>query len=108
MEWSVDDISYGTNTVGIDVSLDGYGFLVVSDAYYPGWTAEVDGERARIYRGDGAFRAIPLEPGERKVEMRYEAPWFRAGLGISALSALALAVIVVTLMVVKWKRGKLV
>jgi len=70
--------------------------------------AEVDGERARIYRGDGAFRAIPLEPGEHRVEMRYEGRWFKAGLGISALSALALAVILVTLMAVKWKRGELV
>jgi len=108
LEWTVDDISYGTNTVGIDVSLGGYGFLVVSDAYFPGWVAEVDGERVRIYRGDGAFRAIPLEPGEHRVEMRYEAVWFKAGLGISGLSALALAVILVTLTAVKWKRGELV
>jgi len=103
LEWSVGEISYSLNAVEMDVALSERGFVVLSDAYFPGWVAEANGERVRIYRANGAFRAIPLEGGEYRVEMRYEPTSFRVGLAISVMSAVALLAIVVTLMAARRK-----
>jgi hypothetical protein len=73
------------------------GYLVVADAHYPGWRALVDGEPSRILRGNSAFRAVPLAPGEHEVRFYFEPTSFRIGayisigtlvmaLGLSALS----------------------
>jgi len=106
LEWSVEGIVYGLNAVEMDVALSGRGLLVVSDAYFPGWEAEANGERVPIYRAHAAFRAIPLEAGEYRVEMRYEPMSFRLGLAISVVSAVALLAIVVTLMAVRRKEAE--
>jgi hypothetical protein len=50
------------------------GFLVVSDAFVPGWTARVDGAPASIVPVDLAFRAVPVPAGSHTVDMRYS-PW---------------------------------
>jgi len=97
LEWSVENVSYELNSVSMDVSLDGYGMVVVSDTYFPGWVAEVDGNAAEVYRANVAFRAVALEPGEHKVEMRYEPESFRVGLWISCLTVVALVLIASTL-----------
>ena len=50
------------------------GFLIVSDTLVPGWTAKVDGQPAPIVPVDLAFRAVPVPPGDHRVEMSYN-PW---------------------------------
>jgi uncharacterized membrane protein YfhO len=64
---------------------------VLSDLYYVGWRALVDGENEKVYKADYAFRAVPVEKGSHFVELIYD-PWsFKLGLGTSAC---ALAVLV--------------
>lgn len=60
--------------------------LVVSDAYYPGWQATLDGEAAELLRANVAFRAVAVPAGEHIVEFRYEPRSVRVGLWISLLS----------------------
>jgi uncharacterized membrane protein YfhO len=60
--------------------------LVLSEVYYPGWKARVDGLPAESLRADLALRAIPVPAGSHRVEMIYR-PWtVPAGIGISLLS----------------------
>ncbi len=47
------------------------GLLIVSDNWYPGWKAEVDGKAVEILRVDTAIRGIALEAGQHRVEMSY-------------------------------------
>lgn len=47
------------------------GILVVSDAYYPGWRARVDGQPAAIFPVDILFRGITLGPGPHEVTLYY-------------------------------------
>jgi len=68
--------------------------LYVSDNYYPGWKATVDGNETEILRANYTFRAVPLTPGEHVVRMEYD-PWsFKAGLIISVVSLGAILVMV--------------
>lgn len=67
------------------------GMLILSDSYYPGWRASLDGEPATIHRANYAFRGVAVPAGRHRVEMRYEPASFRVGLFVS-LVALALLV----------------
>jgi hypothetical protein len=53
---------------------EGRGYLVVHDAWAPGWTARLDGARTPLLPADLAFRAIAVPEGEHDIELRY-APW---------------------------------
>ncbi len=64
-------------------------YAIVSDAWFPGWQARVDGRPAPVLRADVALRAIPVGAGDSTVELVY-AP---RGLTLAALlSLLALGV----------------
>ena len=73
------------------------GFLVLSDLYYPGWEATVDGQPAPIYQANGCVRAVPLDGGVHTVEFRYRPKPLLYGAAISLASVLVLAV--------TWKRS---
>ncbi|MGH2522354.1 MAG: YfhO family protein, partial [Anaerolineales bacterium] len=77
------------NAVTIPVSLDRPGWVVLSDTYYPGWAAFVDGQPARLLHADYAFRAVAVGQGEHVLEFRYQPRSFQIGLWISGLSWLA-------------------
>ena len=62
--------------------------LVLSDTYYPGWKAFVDGKETRIYRADYTFRAIPLSAGTHRVEFVYDPLSFKLGIGATLLGIL--------------------
>jgi hypothetical protein len=53
--------------------------LVLSDTYYPGWKAFVNGKETKIYRADYAFRAIPLNAGVHRIEFVYDPTSFKLG-----------------------------
>jgi hypothetical protein len=63
------------------------GYLVLTDAYYPGWQALVDGQPASIQRGDYLFRAVAVPAGQHTVEFRYQPRSVALGGAISLLAA---------------------
>jgi hypothetical protein len=79
-------VTYSPDRVVIEADLKADGFLVLSDTYYPGWEALVDGREAKIYQADYLFRAISVEQGNHIIEFRYRPRSFRIGLMISLLS----------------------
>lgn len=70
--------------VVVEVQNQAAGFLVLSDAHYPGWRAWVDGNPAPIFRANYLFRAVALPPGGSRIEFRFAPQSFRIGLGVSA------------------------
>ncbi len=86
---TVEIAAYGPEQVLLHVSLEAPGYLVLTDAWYPGWVAEVDGRPAPILRADLYFRAVELAAGEHQVAFRYRPGSVRLGLGISLASWLA-------------------
>ena len=83
-------LSYEPERVEIEVDLDRPGYLVLTDANYPGWRARVDGEKAEILTADLLFRAVYLEPGRHHVlfAFRPASTWIGAGISLIALLAL--------------------
>lgn len=79
-------ISYLQNEINIDVNTDANKLLFLSDTYYPGWKASVDGKEAKIYRADYAFRAIVVPKGHHLVKFSYDPLSFRIGYSITLLS----------------------
>ncbi len=80
---AVDIVSYDLNDINLTVEAATEGYLVLSEVYYPGWRAWVDGRRTPILRANYAFRAIYLEPGAHQVRMVFSPSWWWVGLGIS-------------------------
>jgi len=71
------------NRVTIRAALDGPGYLVLADTWYPGWRATVDGEPTEVLRANYAFRAVWLEAGEHVVEFVYRPRAVVAGMVLS-------------------------
>ena len=71
--------------VAIDVEVSAPCYLVLSDTYFPGWEAWVDGEQREIYRANVAFRAVRLKPGAERVEFVYRPASFRWGAWVSGI-----------------------
>ncbi|MEO8035063.1 MAG: YfhO family protein [Acidobacteriota bacterium] len=63
--------------------------LVVSEMFYPGWVARVDGAATPIQQTDYLLRGVFLEPGKHTIEMAYQAPGARRGAAVS-IATLAL------------------
>ena len=89
-EDEVSLVERSSQRVVLRVKLGSPGLLVVSEAYYPGWRAYVNGKRTRLYRADGVLRAVLLPAGEAEVEFRYEPLSLRLGALISLLALLSL------------------
>lgn len=53
------------------VKTDREGMLFLSDNFYPGWRASVNGEDVEVYRANYAFRAVKVPVGESVVEFYY-------------------------------------
>ncbi|MSQ28734.1 MAG: hypothetical protein EXR51_11460 [Dehalococcoidia bacterium] len=88
--------------VTVDVESSG-GLLVLSDSYYPGWVARVDGRATPIFPTNAAFRGVPVPPGRVRVEFSYEPESVRLGMSITMA---ALAVTGVASGVLFLKRGR--
>lgn len=67
--------------------------LVLSDTYYPGWRATIDGDPTVIYRANYLFRAVCVPAGEHVVEFTFRQPGFLVGLVVSAGAGLGALVL---------------
>ena len=74
--------------LNVEVNTKSPGLLVVTDQYYPGWQAYIDGEPTPIYAVDGIFRGVFLEEGVHKIEFKYRPLSFIIGALVSIGSLL--------------------
>lgn len=76
-------VSLKDSSVQIQTSSKSPSFLVLSDVYYPGWKARVDGKLTRIFQTNYVLRGILLPEGDHVVEFAFEPRSFHLGAGIS-------------------------
>jgi len=84
--------SYAPHEIVLQAALQAPGYVVLSESWYPGWQATVDGAPARIERANLNFRAVYVPTGEHTVRLAYRPTSYRAGLGISVVTLLAVTV----------------
>jgi hypothetical protein len=98
---------YRPNRVAVRVTGAAPGYLVLTDAWYPGWTCTVDGAPARLYRGDFLFRAVRVPAGEHVVVFAFAPRSYRVGrpVSVAALAAAAGALLLGWLVSRRQKRA---
>src|SRR5262249_39025460 len=79
---------YRPNDVGIKTNGPG-GLLVLTDQYYPGWQASIDGKPVPMVRADTVFRAVCVAAGEHIVRFEFRPMALFVGTVISGLCWLA-------------------
>ncbi len=101
-------IDYGLNDVLVEVQMDAPGWVLLTDAYFPGWRAYVrpmvapdsgleppDEAETPIYRADGIFRAVYIDgPGWYQVRFHYTPMSFKMGLFASFLAGMLLLLLI--------------
>lgn len=83
-------LQYDLHTVTLAVDTDRPGYLVLSDAYYPGWKATVDSQPVSIQRANYAFRAVYVPAGQHTVQFVFDPLIWKVGLGVSDVTLLIL------------------
>lgn len=78
--------------VRLTVEAPAAGFVVLTDTFYPGWQATVDGRPVPIRAANLAFRAISVPAGPHTITFVYRPLSFRLGLIISAATLGAVVV----------------
>lgn len=78
--------SYESHRVSINTITEEDEFLVLSDTYYPGWRAYIDGVETPIYRTNYTFRGLVVPQGSHKVVFRYQPKSLSIGLWLSGIS----------------------
>jgi hypothetical protein len=90
----VELISETNNRLQILVQATENALLVLSDTYFPGWKAFMDGQKTRIYRANYAFRALALPAGTHRVEFVYDPLSFKLGAGATFMGIIGCLVII--------------
>lgn len=93
---------YSPNEIIVKTSARTNMLLLLSDNFYPGWDAYVDGKNEKIYRADYSFRAVVVHAGIHKLRFIYKPRVFIIGLIIS-LTAFLLAIVTVIYAIIKSK-----
>jgi hypothetical protein len=80
--------AYDDNRLELEASSPTEGILVLSEVFYPGWKAYVDGTESTILRTDYNLRGIVFPGGSHHVEFRFIPPPFVTGAWITAAAVL--------------------
>lgn len=87
---------YSLTEVAIRVDAGKASFLILTDTFYPGWNAYVDGSAVPIYRAYGVVRAVFVGAGSHEVLFKYEPVSFRIGSYVTPLATSIVALLLLT------------
>ena len=88
--------SYRLNDLAVDVSTPSAALLRIADAWYPDWTAIVDGAHAEVLTADYLLRAVVVPAGRHRVAFRFESSAVRNGFFLSLASLAAVLALLAT------------
>jgi len=94
---SVRVLDYEDSEVKMEVFAPTPGFVILSDAWYPGWRARLISaddmnfaQPASVIRGNLMFRAIPVPAGHWYLELEYQSNYLLAGVILSGFGLILL------------------
>ncbi|MBI5035414.1 MAG: YfhO family protein [Chloroflexi bacterium] len=80
---SVRITSYQPERITLSVQAQSDAYVLLTDTWYPGWVARVDGVETPIQRGDYIFRAVRVSAGAHQIEFEYRPTTLYIGAVIS-------------------------
>lgn len=89
---------YGSNEITLAVNSSAPALLVLSEIWYPGWQATVNGTSQPVLQANGVLRAIPVSGGQSTVLLKFTPVswrWGLVGFGVGCLLLLSLALKVI-------------
>jgi hypothetical protein len=93
---NVEVETYSPDQVTLRVNALQPSILILTDTYYPGWHAYLDGAQQPIYRAYGTVRAVVIQQaGAHELVFRYEPESFMIGSILSGVSLVVLLVLLV-------------
>jgi hypothetical protein len=91
---SVSHYEAGRASIKLDAPAPKGSALIVSENYFPGWSATVDGKDAMTARADFTLIGVPLAEGARNIELTFVDPAYRKG-KVVTLIALVLTLLMI-------------
>ncbi|MEP7200529.1 MAG: YfhO family protein, partial [Chloroflexota bacterium] len=95
---SDDDVTItqqGAGHLAVRARSTANGLLVVSEIFYPGWRATVDGQSAQLMPADGILMAVAVPSGDHNVVLTFAPDLVTIGAAISGLSLLLFFVLLI-------------
>jgi uncharacterized membrane protein YfhO len=94
-----DDVTIeeaGANDYRFRVQSSAESLLVVSQIYYPGWSATLSGERVPVVAANFALTGIPVPAGVHEVRLVFDPASFKIGVAITIVSILMAVALTLT------------
>jgi uncharacterized membrane protein YfhO len=87
-------LARGFNYVTFSVQAPADGMLVVNEASFPGWIAEVDGSSVPLLHVNSMMQGLRLKAGDHRIELRFRPLYFLLPLWLAILSLAAVALVI--------------
>ncbi len=88
--YKIDFIKYTSGYIKLSCTTSQPGLFFISNTYFPGWHARVDGKATKIIRADYAFQGVWLTQGTHIIELNYDPASFKYGVLLSIFGIIAL------------------
>jgi hypothetical protein len=88
----VGSVRFANQKVSFETDSPDKCLVVISQTYYPGWKAYIDGRPQRLWRANYAFQALEAPAGKHQVVLIYTDHLLLLGLVLSATGSLVCAV----------------
>jgi hypothetical protein len=88
---SVHFLSYRPDYMSLEVKTSEPSYLFLSEVFYPGWKASLDGLQTNIYRGNYLFRVIQLTAGNHIVTLYFDPFSIKLGIAITVFTLFLLS-----------------
>lgn len=102
---SVKAITYAPDVVELTVKATAPGWVVLTDAYHPGWQATLNNNPVTIEPAYYAYRAVKVDTGDHTIRMTFSPISWQIGRAISLISLAATFVALALLMMRRMKRA---
>lgn len=102
----VEITAYQPNNLKYTAETKTGGVMVLSEIYYPGWTATVDGKPVEIGRVNYILRAIKLEPGKHEIVLDFHPQSVERTETVAYAAGGLLLLLIVAGGFLEWKKAK--
>lgn len=84
-----------------EITKENDGPIYISETYYPGWRAYVDGKEVKINKYKSVFKSIYVPKGNHIVKLAYLPKSFSVGILISLVSAILTVILMIYFRIIK-------